>query len=35
MEFNKYQTQITEEDLNNLPQEVKEQFIDIIVPIAA
>lgn len=33
MEFNKYQTQITEEDLNNLPQEVKEQFIDIITNI--
>lgn len=30
MEFNKYQTQITEEGLNKLPQEVKEQFIDII-----
>ena len=30
MEFNKYQTQITEDDLNKLPQEVKEQFIDII-----
>lgn len=28
--FNKYQTQITEEELNNLPQEVKEQFIDAI-----
>lgn len=33
MEFNKYQTQITEEDLNELPQEVKEQFIDIITNI--
>lgn len=28
MEFNKYQTQVTEEDLEKLPQEVKEQFLD-------
>lgn len=30
MEFNKYQTQITEEELNQLPQEIKEQFYDAI-----
>lgn len=30
MEFNKYQTNITEEELNELPQEIKEQFLDAI-----
>lgn len=30
LEFNKYQTQVTEEDLNKLPMEVKEQFLDAI-----
>ena len=33
MEFNKYQTQVTEEELDKLPQEVKEQFIDTITNI--
>lgn len=33
MEFNKYQTQITEEELNSLPQEIKEQFLDAITNI--
>lgn len=33
MEFNKYQTQVTEEDLEKLPQEVKEQFLDAITNI--
>jgi hypothetical protein len=28
--FNKYQTEVTEEELNNLPQEIKEQFYDAI-----
>ena len=30
MKFNKYQTQITEEELDALPQEIKEQFLDAI-----
>lgn len=30
MQFNKYQTQLTDEILNSLPQEVKEQLIDTI-----
>lgn len=30
MEFNKYQTQITEEELSKYPAEVQEQFLDII-----
>lgn len=30
MTFNKYQTQVTEEELKELPQEVQEQFVDII-----
>lgn len=30
MEFNKYQTNITEEELNELPQEIREQFLDAI-----
>lgn len=30
MEFNKYQTEVTEEELNELPQEIKEQFLDAI-----
>ena len=33
MEFNKYQTHITEEELNELPQEIKEQFYDAITNI--
>ena len=33
MEFNKYQTQVTEEELNQLPQEIKEQFYDAITNI--
>lgn len=30
MEFNKYQTPVTEDELNELPQEIKEQFLDAI-----
>lgn len=30
MEFNKYQTQITEEELQEYPAEIQEQFLDII-----
>lgn len=30
MKFNKYQTQVTDEELNELPQEIKEQFLDAI-----
>lgn len=30
MEFNEYQTQVTEEEIQKLPQEVKEQFYDAI-----
>lgn len=30
MEFNKYQTQVTEEEINELPQEIQEQFYDAI-----
>lgn len=30
MLFNKYQTEVTEEELDNLPQEIKEQFLDAI-----
>lgn len=33
MEFNKYQTQVTEEDLDKVPQEVKEQFLDAVTNI--
>ena len=33
MEFNKYQTEVTEEELNELPQEIKEQFLDSITNI--
>lgn len=30
MDFNKYQTQLTDELLESLPQEVRDQLIDII-----
>lgn len=33
MEFNEYQTQITDSELEKLPQEVKEQFLDAITNI--